>query len=95
LGCWSDGYIESVSVPLPTSIIGVDKELVIFRMGAEHAMELRLKLFALGPNISKSFDQKFIKYAVSIPIGVKYCSMSGLYCKIRNDETAEPCLLRD
>lgn len=70
---------------LPETIIGVGKEIVLFRIDDTSLETLKTKLNALEMNFHQSLLEKFTALALTLPISIKFCSMSEKYCK-----TVEP-----
>jgi hypothetical protein len=67
-------------LPTPGQLIASGKDLLIYKVNAEFAAELHAKLWELGAATHRSFMDNFVTYAISVPIGIRYCSMSGVYC---------------
>jgi hypothetical protein len=82
-----------VAIPVPSQVIGADKQIIIYKMFPEFANELNAKLWELGPQVHRGFVEKFMRHALSIPLNIRYCSMSGAYCYTSSPETNKPCPL--
>jgi hypothetical protein len=72
-------------VVLPSTIIAVGKEVVLFRIDDPSLETLKSKLNALDTGFHQSLLDKFTALALTLPISIKFCSMSEKYCK-----TVEP-----
>jgi hypothetical protein len=84
----------SVSLPVPSHILGVGQDIIIYRMGSEFAKELVPRLWAVGSNVLTTFNDRFLATAITLPMSVEYCSMSGQYCEVRGDGPV-PCRSRN
>jgi hypothetical protein len=73
-------------VLLPGTIIAVGKEIVLFRIDDTSLETLKSKLNALEMNFHQSLLEKFSALALTLPISIKFCSMSEKYCKIVEPE---------
>jgi hypothetical protein len=68
-------------VLLSNTIIGVGKEVVLFRIDDTSFEMLKSKLDALEMKFHQSLLNKFTALALTLPISIKFCSMSEKYCK--------------
>jgi hypothetical protein len=71
---------ESGSVLIPGSILAAGKEMWVFRIRDDTLSEFRQDLSELQPSTVQGFMAKFFDAAMSLPISLRYCSMSGNYC---------------
>ena len=84
-----------VQAAMPESIIGSDKEWFIFKVDESTLSELRSKIGGMETHFAQSLRDKFLRQALTLPMALKYCSMSGNFCETnRRSETTEvPCKL--
>lgn len=73
-------------VLFPEEIIGVGKEVVLFRVDDSSLEMFRTKMKALDVKLTQSLIDQFTARALTLPISIKYCSMSGKYCEINEPE---------
>jgi hypothetical protein len=81
---------------LPKSIIAAGKEHRLFSVSESSLPTLRSKLDALDHNFAQSLMDRFVGLAFTLPVSMKYCSMSGGYCRVaaQEDEKGQTCPLR-
>jgi hypothetical protein len=81
---------------LPGSIIGPGKEVVLFRIDDSSLETFRARLNALELKLSQAVRDQFSARALTLPVSIKYCSMSGKYCEaiVRENGTDAPCKFR-
>ncbi len=83
---WKDGWKSSQvtrsTVPFPSQIVAVGQELTIFKLGSEFATEVRSQLSHLEDETVQTFKDEFLKHSFSLPLALRYCSMSEQYCRI-------------
>jgi len=70
-----------VRVPLPTAIIGVNEQLVLYKIDDAVGADLHAKLTESGTAVRGDLIDRFMKYALKLPLRIRYCSMSERYCK--------------
>jgi hypothetical protein len=87
--------LVKIQALMPETAIGSEKEWVIFKPDEVTLSEIRDKLSRMEPHFAQSLRNTFLREALTLPIGLKYCSMSGGYCDTNlKDETTEvPCTL--
>jgi hypothetical protein len=68
---------------LPGQIIGVKEDVILFRFVQPFHDVFMTKLAALPFDVRVAFDDRFMTTAATIPILIRYCSMSGRYCYAR------------
>jgi hypothetical protein len=83
------------SLLLPKSILAAGGKHVIFRIDDTSLELFRSKVNALDLPLRQSILDKFTGMALTIPISIKYCSMSGKYCQtnIHDDFSGKRCAL--
>src|ERR1043166_3019055 len=81
---WRDNSFISAStqhaepgIPLPGQIIGVKEDVILFRFVQPFHDVFMTKLAALPFDVRVAFDDRFMTTAATIPILIRYCSMSG------------------
>ena len=69
-----------VTVPLPSQIVAVGKDFSLFRLDTEAATEVKARVSQMKLETRNAFNDEFLRRLLSIPITVRYCSMSEMYC---------------
>jgi hypothetical protein len=83
-------------VVLPHSIIQAGKSVTLFRVDNSSLDEFQKKLGELPLAFAQSLRNQFTARALTSPIDMKYCSMSGRYCaKAINETDEKPCALKN
>jgi hypothetical protein len=87
-----DNDYMRIFIPLPKGVLGVGP----FTLFAIHDPEaFRSKLDALGAQTALNFNLAFVEDAFSLPFSISYCSLSGRYCKVSLERSADfPCSFR-
>jgi hypothetical protein len=70
-------------IPLPRQIIAAKDDVILFRFVQPFFDVFITKLGELPFDVRATFDDTFMTTAASLPILIKYCSMSGQYCWAR------------
>jgi hypothetical protein len=83
---WKDGWKSPpgvrTGVPFPSQIVAVGQEITIFGFEPEGAKAVSSRLFDLGYDTLDAFNDEFVTRAFSMPLSLRYCSMSEQYCSI-------------
>jgi hypothetical protein len=91
---WQSAHVFRAAVPIPSQIIGVNSESIIYKLAPEFAKEFKNRLWAFGAPTQRDFNERFAKYALSMPLRIRYCSMSQNFCHTSVMDDL-PCTLPD
>jgi hypothetical protein len=72
---------ESGTLLSPGAILATGEQLWLFRVPNDTLSEFRQDLDKLQPSTVAGFMAKFFDAAMALPISIRYCSMSGNYCR--------------
>lgn len=87
-------YQSRILVP---TVVTVGDEVVVFGLERSVVEPFHNWIKELGRQNAQPILDRFSEQAAALPISVKYCSISGEYCRsvIRKDDANEPCRLSD
>jgi hypothetical protein len=96
---WKDGVksplkspaVFGSAVPLPGMIVAVGQEFNIFKLEREIATEVYSTLHSSGLETRYAFDDEFVRHATSMPLSIRYCSMSEQYCALHGVQQYNQC----
>ena len=80
-------------VLFPESIIPVGKSVTLFKIDDSSLETFQRKIDALDMKFAQNLKDGFTARALTLPLYMKYCSMSGRYCNeaSREDAAQKPC----
>jgi hypothetical protein len=95
---WRDEFFSKTArhgvaaMPLQNSIIAVKEAFPVFETGPQFLDTFLNKLGELPLDVRQSFTFDFLAAADTLPLLIKYCSLSGHYCRVPKELlTSSPC----
>lgn len=80
-GAWNSLQGIQSQLPLPTQIIAVGQQIALFKLEPELVVEVNKKLVDSGFGRRAAFNDEFVRHSMSMPLRVRYCSMSEKHCE--------------
>lgn len=79
-GNWQAQRRFTGHLPIPSQIIGVGQEFILFRLEGDYRTEALQKLTVMTGETQRTINEQFVRRAFSMPFAFRYCSMSEKFC---------------
>jgi hypothetical protein len=79
-GDWKSTQGFGTVLPIPTQIVATGQVIDFFKLDSDLLAEVNSKLSELKLEVRQAFLDEFVRHSQSVPVRIRYCSMSERYC---------------